>query len=241
MVELEFTGGRLGDRMFEYAFGRIIAENLGFAYKPKMDSNFLTPFNLTEVPGEIYDEPVQNVCGRQTYEYNLLNKICENKEKRKIRIQGFFHLYEYYKDYMHKIKQWYRLEPKKELIKNAVGVHIRNTDYPIEWRNKPEYYIEILKKESPEKIYITSDEHGHESVQNILNNFPQAEIYNNPCAYGTMSDFSQLKTLILSNGSFSFWMGILSNAEKIYGPSNCVIPKYIDLIVYDDSRYKYLK
>jgi len=241
MVELTFTGGRMGDKMFEYAFGRIIAENLNYAYNPIKDSDMLYHFNLQKVEGECYNDPIEKINGMNRYDYDLIKKICENKEKRKIEIKGFFHLYEYYKDYKHKLRQWFPLIVKKELNKNAVGVHIRNGDYPIEWRNSNDYYIDILKKENPEKIYITSDEPDHESVLKILREFPQAEKYWNDSPYQTMSDFSQLKTLIISNGGFSFWMGILSNAERIYAPNNCVIPNFIDLVVYDDSKYIYLK
>jgi hypothetical protein len=236
MVIVNPTPGRLGNQMFSYCFARIIAQEFNYALINNLP--LLQELNLTSIDGNICRDPQEIIYGYD-YKDDLLENILKNKKDRMFILEGYFQKYIYYKNYKQEIRTWFKeLNPNKEQIEeNTIGIHIRKDDIPREVQKcdlPDEYFIDILKTEKPEKIIITSDEPTHSTIKKIQNEFKNVEIYNGS-TIDTLKKFVCFKKLILSFGTYSWWMGFLSNASKIYMKDK--IDNDIDLVIRDDKNY----
>jgi hypothetical protein len=236
MVEIKTSGGRLGNQMFEYAFGRIIAEELG--YKLIHNLNLLQPFNLPSINGKSFNTTEQYIDGLNFYSDNLLNEIIGNKNDRKITLHGYFQKYCYIKPYKEKIKNWFHLDKEDVYFDDTtVGIHLRKGDltYCNQWMDMDDsYYLNILERENFDKIIITSDTPDYPLIKNIISKYKNVALFNAD-TLSTLKVFSCFKNLILSNGTFSWWMAFLGNPKKVYMKN--FIHDSINLVVNDDPRY----
>ena len=114
MVEVQYFG-RLGNNLFQYALGRIIAEELGFelrciaandvwgrrAHLGKMAKYFKNC--QLSIPGESFREPREeySIFEATPFEGYLvdLDKILSNREGRRIVLGGIFQHIDYYTPY----------------------------------------------------------------------------------------------------------------------------------------------
>jgi hypothetical protein len=234
MVVANPSAGRLGNQMFAYCFARIIAQE--FNYKLVNNLSLLQDLRLEQVNGNIYTNDQEIIYGYE-YKDDLLENVLKNKNNRMIITEGYFQKYNYYKNYKTNIKEWFKeINPNKENILNdTIGMHIRKDDISNQkWDLPDEYFIDTLKMENPEKIIITSDEPTHATIKKIQNEFKNVEIYNGS-TIDTLKKFVCFKKLILSFGTYSWWMGFLSNASKIYMKDK--INNDIDLVIRDDPNY----
>ncbi len=90
MVEVEYTGN-LGNKLFQYCFGRIIATHLG--YKLKVDPIPGFPHTAAVIDGQDYSAYPAQVLTEQGIG---LAPVLSDKSKRKIVLRGYFERYEYY-------------------------------------------------------------------------------------------------------------------------------------------------
>lgn len=240
MVQLQQTGGRLGNQLFEYAFGRIIAEELGYRFEHNLGADELkNNFKLPKViEGKSFETPIQKIDCLHKWSPTLLEEIINDKKDRKIILNGYFQKYIYYKNYKHKLKDWFKFDCNKHNYDDAIGVHIRKTDFKNSIYDMPDdYFLKILRAEAFNKIFITSDEPENETINKIKKEFKNVELFSGS-PYETMEHFVCFKKLILSLGTFSWWIGFLSNADKVYMPDK--VTHEIDLRVKDDLRYIFL-
>lgn len=231
--------------MFEYAFGRIIAEELGYKFSHNLTASEITNyFHLpNNIGGKEFNSPVQEIEAIYKWDKSLLTDILNNKEDRKIVLHGFFQKYSYYINYKEKIKKWFYFDFNKYSFEDAIGVHIRKTDFgaPVHrhFDLPDEYFLDVLKTENYESIHITSDDPNHCLIKKIQNEFNNVLVFSGN-AVETMERFVCYKKILISQGTFSWWMAFLSNAEKIYMPQKLVEPGEIDLRVIDESRYVFV-
>jgi len=240
MVEVLETGGRLGNQLFEYAFGRIIAENFGYKFTHNLKAHELdNEFKLPRViPGKEIQQPVQTVNGIHTWASDLLENILNDKSERKILLHGYFQKYIYYKNYKNKLKEWFKFDVNKFNFSNSIGVHLRKGDFKGSISDMPDdYFINILKNESFENIVVTTDEPNHPTVFKIKNEFKNVLLFNDS-PYKTLEAFVCFDKLIISHGTFSWWMGFLGKASKVYMPGN--VRHEIDLRVTDEQRFTFV-
>ena len=111
-----------------------------------------------------------------------------------------------------------------------------------------EYYLDILQKENFKNLYVSFDHiYKHKSILDKL------QIYNPKYIEGPILDvFKQLTSfnkIIACQGTFSFWVCFLSNANKIYWPmtndgpnsNNKNFGTHVNLKVDDEDRYVHIK
>lgn len=243
MVKLFYSGGRMGNKMFEYAIARIIAESKGY--------------RLYTIPIEGFENTKTVVNGatitRNLYYNNHLFRLNIphiKQHKGGIVLQGYFQRYDLIKEHKEKIKQWFHVENDnwEKPGDNDLVVHIRLGDYKDIGNNYLgfDYYYSTIKSETYDKCYIVTDEPTHEDIKKLES--LGCEIVSR----STMEDYYFLrnaKKLVISHSTFSWWAAYLGEAHTIHFPIHNGLNSRgfwgkghdLDLIIDDDPRIKYKK
>jgi len=159
-------------------------------------------------------------------------------------ISGYYQDYRYYKGRRSLVSSLLDLKPPlRSPGKRDVVLHFRGTD--LSSAQMPlGYYCWILANERFERLWIVTDDPGHEAVLKLADLYPSTVVSD-----GVISDFPFImaaKTIILTVSTFSWMAAWLSNADKIYFPLGSSLPLFDKdgdrrLIVTDDPRYIYVK
>ena len=246
--EFASSARNLGNKLFTYAVGRIIAEKLD--YKLILPNNcqiqragVMMDFPYYSIDGNIVESPEYYVSDHLMSEKGI-EYIIENGKDKKINLDGYFPRYEYIKNYKNNIRTYY-----KELIlendgKNDVIILLRDSNCDSTFKLPDEYYLNILNTLNFENLYISYDhKHKHQTLFNSLEQY-------NPILLDMdiielFKFITQKNTIIGAQGTFSFWACFLSNANKIYWPISTIGPNLpswgINLTVDDEDRYKIIK
>lgn len=255
MIKVSYHG-RLGNQMFQYALGRILAEELGFQLEAEP-----LPFSATHtsVEGKVYTEEGYYFDGHKLdFEYLL----SEQPQKR-IILNGHFQRSAYYLPFWDKVKSWYsfpidKLKRKyrslQKINEEDILIYIRLSDYltVYRWALTAQFYHTVLQMASYRNVYIITED--DEDV--YLKEF---ERYNPTflMADGLTQMFCGLlfNKIVMSCSTFAWWGAMLSDANEIYFPidadgiwcdsykeeANLSLPSYrrdVDLRV-DESRITY--
>ena len=100
---------------------------------------------------------------------------------------------------------------------NDLFIHIRLGDVA-HFNPGVDYYLKAIKElKNFDNIYIASDTLTHDIIKKIIKEYPQANLidYNE---VETIQFGSTCKNIILSHGSFSAIIGILSYYSNVYYP-----------------------
>jgi hypothetical protein len=261
MVEVKYAG-RLGNNLFQYCFGRIIAEKLG--YKLKADPVPGFPNTAKQIEGADYSTgyPVQIITHDSPDKYdgdyskvlswknkNLdLQSIAADITRRKIVVEGFFQRYEYYKPYKELIKNDWLLTDiniSDRIDPDDVVVCVRRNDYVLGGHALPlSYYKEALSRLRYRKIFICTDSVNDPLI--LLLKYKYSAVVQATNTLNDLKFISLFNKIIISNSSFYWWAAFLSNAKEIYSPVplrgywSRETPE-IDLKIYDESRYIHIK
>jgi len=251
MVEVKYSS-QMGNHLFQYCFGRIIAEELGY----KLKAGPIPGFSNTakEVDGHDYSSyPTDLLLGhiekkikRQEID---LKALLADKRKRKIVINGFFQRYEYYKPYKSQIKNdWLRLDKpvEKHPDPDDILLYVRRGDYVKYGIALPfSYYADGLKKAKYNRVFLCSND----LKDPFISSFKRYKPIMHEMAEDPMDDFRFIMSfnkIIQSASTFSWWASFLSDATEIYTPIplnsfwSDEFPE-IDLRVDDEDRYIYIK
>jgi len=261
MVEVKYLS-RLGNNLFQYCFGRIITEGLG--YKLKADPIPGFPNTNVKVDGCDYSSgyPIQVIAqdypewydGDYSQVFSWRNKnlsldsVLKDNSKRKIIIEGYFQRYEYYKKYKDIIKKdWLALDPstkKENQNSNDIIVCVRRTDYIRTGNALPfSYYREALNMEKHDRVFILSDD-ANDPFINLFKKY-NAVVYKESNPLEQFRFIMSFNKIIISTSTFYWWASFLSNAQEIYYPLplqgfwSKKTPE-IDLRVNDEKRYIYI-
>ena len=101
-------------------------------------------------------------------------------------------------------------------VNNDACVHIRLGD-AAHWNPGLNYYLKTLSQLTFDKLYITTDQKDHDTIQQLISLYPTATILE----YDEIQTFqfaSTCKHVILSHGSFSALIGYLAYFSDIYYP-----------------------
>jgi hypothetical protein len=124
MIQVIYSG-RLGNQLFQYCFGRILAEELGYKLVAEPIEGF--PGTFESVSGlEFPDESPIIFSGGDRPD---LDELLRNPPHRRIIANAYFQLYTYYVRYLDRIRHWLRHEEydRSAFQSNAdtLVVHIR--------------------------------------------------------------------------------------------------------------------
>jgi hypothetical protein len=230
----------MGNALFQYCLGRIIAEHHGLALVAKDIPGFLG--TLDNVEGLSVESPELVLQGHLID----LNRVLADATPRRIVLRGWFQRYEYFQPYKSRIKQWlrYSREPVDPADPRDLIIHVRRGDYLWHgWSLPFSWYEQLIDQASFRRLILVTDDAKDPFFWRFQKYKPVIR------SQSPSQDFSFLLTahqLALSPSSFAWWAAFLGQAETIYFP----IPKTgiwsedsaerIDLRVTDEDRYHYV-
>jgi hypothetical protein len=250
-VEIELPG-LLGNRLFGFCMGKIIAEELGYNLYCKPIWGFPNTYDyIHNKPSNKYR--TEFILAHQEVD---LNKIIKNHTERNIKIEGYFQRYKYMRPYEEKIrKNWLIIDPQllyKQQDPNDIVLHVRA-------KYKPhfvpfEFYEKALASTPHNRIFICTDEPNDPFLDNFKKYNPiihstrcLSELIDRGMSWDEISKLNfdeflficSFNKIIVSSSTFSWWAGYLSDATEIYAP-NSIFDHDQNYGKVDQERYHYI-
>lgn len=249
--------GRFGNQLFPYFTARIISENLKFKlYGPtESDPEFMLKgieLNYNQDGYANYSSPVQQLGNHSASDEFChpdfsINDIINDLTPRKIVLDGYFQRKKFYVPFREQIIKWFN-PTSYNIDKSDIAIHIRLGDLLCPNLRKhllpPEYYEEAIKLCPQGKITICTDYPEYDFIQYMIKKY-NASIFSDT-EKNTVSFLAAHNNLILSQGSFSFWAGFLSNGNNIInaipktGWNSDVDDPGVDLLLSGEN-FKFIK
>lgn len=213
--------GRMGNRMFQYAFGYILAKEK----RTDLLTSGLPNFNIKPTINSL---PINNFINTRIYGNNYVDwKALVNTDKD-IIVDSFVQQQHYYMPYKNELRQIFNVDSFLSINQNKLILHIRETDYVqvgcfLEYK----YYKQIINKSEFTEIIIVTDNSNCETVQKLLsagctlNTKGYVDTFNVVSDDRAMTDFYTLlysENIAISQSSFSWWAAFLGNHKKIVFP-----------------------
>lgn len=220
MINIHYRG-RLGNQMIQYAAAYVLAKKTGLqldTYKTssstnnKIETDFGAVFRINSSSGHSFDDFIK-LTDDNYYEH--LKQPTPNKG---YHLNGFFQHEKLLVDHREEILNLYKL-PEPDFIpnKNDAFVACRLGDCLVTPRTycTMDYIDKQLKvsRYSYDKVYITSDTIDHPPLVDLIKKYDLTIYQNEPL--NKILFACRFNNLILSAGSFSYWMAYLSSAENI--------------------------
>lgn len=221
-VYVEFDPwGRMGNRMFQYAFGYILARKKGVELFTSGLQNFNIDSNYRPLPTE--DVIHTRSYGSHYVDWNEL--VSSTKD---IIINSYLQKSKYYLPYRQDLIELFNIPSREAIHDDKLVMHIRETDYrELNWFLGYDYYKDIIISSGFNNIIIVTDNSSCPAVQKLvsegctLNTEGVVREFETVCDSRAMTDFYTLlysSNVALSPSSFSWWPAFLGNHKKIIFP-----------------------
>jgi hypothetical protein len=249
--------GRLGNRLFEYAFGRALAESLG--------AELVAP-TIAGFPNAKSKRFALSAMRRSSAllegHWVEPEKLAALKSTRKIVLDGYFQRYEYVRALRPQIREWFRRGSTTPLSDDSLTIHVRSGDI---WEMKGSlsrpvppphasypalpvsYYRKIIESRPWKAAYLLCEKPDDPVARCLLDRGDVTFVGRDP-----LSDFDFLRSsrnIILSVSTFAWWAAWLSDASQIYFPLAGIFDplqmerrkpqERIDLVPSSDERYHF--
>lgn len=211
-------GGRLGNQIYPWLYGLIYSKKWGICLKtlPDPEIKDFINFNFEYCP----DCVANNLRGIDSDPDTFLETPPQSNEFN-------FGLYDLSGDwagkYQHILQETFKVQDRSD--RSEVFIHVRLGDTAwaygspsVVWSfARPfEYYQEAMSKLGNPKGFISSDTPDHELVCRLRDSF-DLELYDGS-PMETITFGAGFNNLILSGGTFSMCMGMISRAENVFRP-----------------------
>lgn len=212
MVSVKYDG-RLGNNMIQYFVSKLFAKqkNIQFNGKSTFFQSDWTQIckntenykNIGSIPFIVNDENFQDLFNSEVnYELHYI-------------FDGWFQEKKFFQLHENEIKSLIELN-YEEKNEDEIFIHYRLGDTINDRKMLPiEYYEEHLNSISFKTGFISSDTINHPNCIQLINKYNLTPLENfSPIS--TILFAKDFKKIILSEGSFSWWIGFLNKDGKIY-------------------------
>jgi hypothetical protein len=213
VIEVRYKA-RLGNNLFQYCLGRILAEELGFALHAEAIPGF--PNTAQSVDGARFERPEQILTGQRVD----LDGILADRSARRLVLDGWFQRHEYYRPHRAKIREWLAFDPSIRVpdSKPDVVVNVRRTDFvQLGWALPYSYYEEALEQLLPNggDLWIVTDDRRDPFLRNFARWRPQ---FYSGSAVEQMLFMATALRLVMSQSTFSWWPTFLGDLQQVVCP-----------------------
>ena len=212
----------MGNRMFQYAFGYLLADRRNSPFF----SGPLPNFNIPDTLSEKTPQPVNPIFTR-TYGDNYVNAFELNTTSRDVIVNSFVQQSSYYHGYEGKLREIFNIKTSP-INEGKLVLHIRETDYlNINGFLGYDYYKKLINDSKFNDVIIVTDNSECDTVKRLLsegctlNSAGTVTNCNHTNDDRAMSDFYTLlnsENIALSQSSFSWWAAFLGQHKKIIFP-----------------------
>jgi len=221
MIYIKYNG-RFGNNLFQYAMGRILAEQYGHGLGSYKGENSVSLLNCQRALQDKYSwtGPFITLSGNRVE----LTAVPSGS----IYLDGTFQRAEYYIQHRDKIKKWFEVPEIEFRPKNEdVVLHIRRSDFGYKHNGGMlplDYYGDILDNNEFGQVYITGGcSHFGEKkdIDDQVKEYFQKykPLYITSDAIKTFRAIQKFKNVVQSMSTFCWWASFLSDeAERIYTP-----------------------
>lgn len=220
MITSELIGG-LGNQMFQYALGRIIADIKNYNHRTTSINTLSRYFpNVCDIMDrDTVDGNTMTVgygSGHNYIQHVDMQPLLEHSGE--IYLKGFFQKYCLYLDYRSKLQEIFKFDNnKKEIEDEDIVVHIRLGDYvQLNHYLAPSVYLNIIDKLEYNNCIIITDDPNNEFLKKFYS-LRNCYIRSNPI----LDDFALIynaKRVVISQSTFSWWPAFLGNQDRVYVP-----------------------
>jgi len=217
--------GRTGNLLLQNVGISIIAKKFDFSVE-----NYSHLQNSEEIGLNLYSGNIVNSQFKKYYDSDLSNILQIDRIENGIIFDGLFQQKKFVIDYRLEILSHFNLNYEK--YDNQVFVHVRLGDV-VHTNPGLNYYQEALNKLSFQSGFISSDSPNHPIVQSLIRDY-NLSIYNDS-PIKIINFAKNFENLVLSKGTFSWWIGLLSKANNIIYPVND-IGWHGDIFVFEDWK-----
>ena len=212
MIQLTYNEGcRLGNRLYMYAAGRLLAQELGLAMSPAPLDGF--PRTGETVEGKLVEGPVENVSGADPIP-SWPN--VDHLRNKRIEIEHGFVNSRYFMRDRYLIKSWLSGAQTYQADPGSVLVNVRLREFVgLGLVLHPYYYTSVLERMRFRKLYLMTDEPGSPYLGFLSKYNPEIIT-----GFGPEHFFKALafRRIVMSNSTFCWWFTFLSDAHEIYMP-----------------------
>ena len=211
--------GRLGNNLFQYCYGRIIAEKL----KLRLKADKIRGFENTkeELLGSELDPPIV--------------------------FDGYYQEFSYYKNHKENIKKWLWIEKTidEKISENDLVVYIMRSDYVSSNLSMPmSFYDECVKTIPHDKVYVCTCDINDPDTKEFIKR--HNAILRHKSEIEDFKFLMNFNKIVLSQSTYCWWAAWLSDAKEIYYPVSESFGAWgkghaSNLVVDNESRYKYIK
>jgi len=243
-VEVRFFG-HLGNNLFQYALGRVLAEELGHALvcvaplaRPGFDRVEQASGIADQLPGlaghfadvplrlpgrEILFPQLRLVLGEQPEWHGHginLERVLRTGHGQRIVLRGYFQRSEYYLPYRERIRRWFHLPAVDGELRPGprdIVVHLRRS-YDMRVLDRMlslRYYEQALEAASFERVLVCGLGIDAATRARLARFRPE---YLELDALATLRLLQRAHNIVLANSTFSWWGAWLSDAERIWFP-----------------------
>lgn len=225
MIILEKYNGRSGNLLFMEVAQSILSKKLNLYVK-------------SEFPYEIYFKKLGFSAYRGST--RIINDILHyddsqmadllNLEKinNGISYNGYFQVKDFVINYKDDIRSHFNLNYQNK--RDDMFVHLRLDD-AAQWNVGIDYYRKAIESCNYNKGYISSDSPNSQIVNDLISEYKLELVNTDPIT--TIDYAKNFGNLVLSKGTFSWWIGFLSMAKNIYYPKEYKL-WHGDIFVYDE-------
>lgn len=241
--------GRMGNRMFQYAFGYLLAKQRNVP----LYTEELPNFNIPPFPCSIIETPYIETI---RYGNNYVNYEELLKYDKNIIVNSFVQKASYYKNFRNELRSAFNIIPKQTINSNKLVLHIRETDYKdIGCFLGYENYKKIISLAGFDKVIIVTDNSNCDTVQMLLkdghalNSEGYVDKFDSISDDRAMNDFYTLlysENIAISQSSFSWWAAFLGFHKNVYFPYTTQVGIWkeqpekddIDLFYFSEDTHK---
>ena len=211
--------GRMGNRMFQFAFGYILAN----ARNCQLYHESLPNFNIE---GK-YGPPVDNITTTRSMGNHKVdfNKLISDPNTI---IVSFLQRAGYFKKHRDSLREAFKIKKHGPINKDNLVVHVRETDYnQINCFLGYEFYKAMIDSSGFTNVRIVTDNSNCDTVQKLLADgcdlvsegyVDKFQLHSNERSFSDWLVLLLSENIALSQSSFSWWAAFLGTHNKVIFP-----------------------